>query len=173
MLERVVLTSSIQAHGLSLTFLVAKMDTDSVPSTVLISSSVATTAVDSRYGFRMVLTPVRYGSTRRKSLATYKDSEATAGVRWTSMETACVPIKMLLCVQACSRPGCTRPRHVTKMKRRIRSRCAACEALASFESRERKKMKLMREHRTALSSHNILHYSDMNFSLTCLALDIR
>jgi hypothetical protein len=59
MLERVVLTSSIQAHGLSLTFLVAKMDTDSVPSTVLISSSVATTAVDSRYGFRMVLTPVR------------------------------------------------------------------------------------------------------------------
>jgi hypothetical protein len=66
------------------------------------------------------------------------------------MDTACVPIKMLVVPQGVLEAS-VRPRHVTKMKRRIRSRCA-CEALASFESRERKKMKLMRDRTSALLS---------------------
>jgi hypothetical protein len=145
MLERVVLTSSIQAHGLSLTFLVAKMDLTAFrrrSSSARASQQQPSIAAVSgwcspQYDNRLRINTPKVCSGEVQGLKT-----AVEPCPWTRhvYRSRCW----------CSRRARARmyeasARHEEKVG--IRSRCAACEALASFESRERKKMKLMREHR--------------------------
>jgi hypothetical protein len=115
MLSNVVLTSSIQARVVA--YVSCRQDGhDSVPSTVLISSSVATTAVDSQLRFPDGAHPSTINRLQdQHAESVLRRSTRSEDSEWNLVHAACVPIKMLVVPQACSRPGCTRPRHVTKI----------------------------------------------------------